>query len=351
MKESISTTMSAAPARILVFRGGAIGDLVLTIPALLALREAFPSATLNLIGYPERAALASGSAKARVIGSLDEAAFGPLFVREGTLPPSLVRRLAGYDLALTYFIDDVAARNLRRLGIGRVLTGAPRPPEGAKVHAADFFLQPLAPLGIRSAPPPDRRPSPWVLPDPADEDAARAWLSARGLASGRPAPLVVHPGSGSLAKCWPSERFATVLGALGDETGAPVVVLGGPADGSKPEAVADHLRSSKTIVAKDLALGVVAAILRIARLYLGNDSGISHLAAAVGAPTVALFGPTDPRVWAPRGQHVAVVQSRGRGSGATIPGELDPSLLTISPERVLTVARRQLAESGPTSVA
>jgi heptosyltransferase III len=101
---------------------------------------------------------------------------------------------------------------------------------------------------------------------------------------------VIHPFSGSSKKCWPLERYKELANRLG----MPVRWCAGP-----EETLADAVRIGD--------LYDLAGWLATARVYIGNDSGITHLAAAVGTPVVALFGPTDPRIWAPRGRDVSVI--------------------------------------------
>lgn len=130
--------------------------------------------------------------------------------------------------------------------------------------------------------------------------------------------VAVHPGSGGRRKCWPAERFARVAEALGAE-GIGVALVQGPADG---EIVADVLKAlggAPPPVVSDLPVRDLAALLSLCATYLGNDSGVTHLAAAVGTPTVALFGPTDPAVWGPRGERVTILRGReGRLEEVTV---------------------------------
>jgi ADP-heptose:LPS heptosyltransferase len=142
--------------------------------------------------------------------------------------------------------------------------------------------------------------SPLLEPRPEDDAAAVSWLER--LPDGF---LAVHPGSGSPRKNWPATRF----GALADRlaTGRPFLVVEGPAD----EAAVTPLRGGRAVVAKDLPLRVLGALLRRARLYVGNDSGVSHLAAAFGAPALVLFGPTSAAVWKPVGMEVQALEAPG----------------------------------------
>jgi ADP-heptose:LPS heptosyltransferase len=175
-----------------------------------------------------------------------------------------------------------------------VIAHPPLPPE-AGPHAGRWLAQAVAVLGADpSTVPPAMR---------ATEDEARrasAWLDRLP-----PSFLAVHPGSGASRKNWPPERFASVVEAMAG--GRPWLLIEGPADA---EAARTLRGLGGAVHAQDLPARALGAVLAQAGLYVGNDSGVSHLAAAWGAPTLALFGPTDPRQWAPIGPTVTVVRSR-----------------------------------------
>jgi len=132
---------------------------------------------------------------------------------------------------------------------------------------------------------------------------AREWLAGHcGPPSGT---VAVHPGSGGKRKCWPAERFAALVKALD----APILLIEGPADRESCHLLRRLLAGPEgPALASGLSVPQAAALLTQCKLYVGNDSGLTHLAGALGIPTVAIFGPTDPAVWAPRGQRVAVVR-------------------------------------------
>jgi ADP-heptose:LPS heptosyltransferase len=143
--------------------------------------------------------------------------------------------------------------------------------------------------------------------------------------------LAVHPGSGSRSKSWPADRFSRLVHALG----APrFLLVEGPADA---EAAAT-LRAAHAgaLVARGLTPRVLGAVLARAGAFVGNDSGVSHLAAAWGAPTVALFGPTDPAVWSPVGPRVKAVRSPHAGMDG------------IEVDAVVAAVAALLAEAGST---
>jgi heptosyltransferase III len=173
-----------------------------------------------------------------------------------------------------------------------VITRSPAPPPG--VHASDWLADPLASVGLEVA---ASVPPLWFSPD--ERDAARPWrerLPERFLA--------MHPGSGSPRKNWPADRYAALAHDLA--RGDPFLVVQGPADDA---AIAPLRRVPGAVIAHGLPARTLGTLLAEAGVFVGNDSGVTHLAAAAGAHTLALFGPTDPALWAPVGPSVRVMAS------------------------------------------
>ena len=167
------------------------------------------------------------------------------------------------------------------------------------------LLETLAPLG----PLPAGLPSVRLRVTEADLAAAGAWLAARGI--GPAEAVVLQPGAGSAAKVWPG--FAALAHRL-RAAGIPVAALAGPADGPVVQALLEAGALEESSVVRHWPLSEIAALLSLARALVGNDSGPTHLAAAVGCPTVALFGPTDPALWAPLGAHVRAIAGPAGGA-------------------------------------
>jgi len=177
----------------------------------------------------------------------------------------------------------------------RLVARDPAPPAGGP-HASLWLAEALAPLGIHA-----RRDAPPLLFTETEREEAEALTS--GMPDGF---LAVHPGSGSRAKNWPFDRFVEVARRL--SPGRPWLLVLGPAeDGFFPPPEAR--------LARGLPLRTLGAVLARAGLFLGNDSGVSHLAAACGTRTLALFGPTDPAQWAPVGRAVRTLRATSRRIG------------------------------------
>ena len=282
--------------RILVIRGGAIGDFICTLPAIGALRERWPQAHLEILGYPRIAALAERRHYADAVRSIDAAAMARFFAVECALDPALSQYFASFDLVVSYLYDpdNVFSDNLRRAGVRQLVCGSAKP---ETEHAARHFLRPLAELGITIS-----NPVPRVFPS-ADDRAFAEQFHA-------PHPIAVHPGSGGEHKVWPVERWFDIIRWLQAQD-REVLLVGGEADDAARAVLAPlGLRT-----AWNLALPQLAAVLERCALFAGHDSGITHLAAAVACPTLALFGPTSPQVWAPLGPHVRLLVANGPMEG------------------------------------
>jgi heptosyltransferase-3 len=173
---------------------------------------------------------------------------------------------------------------------------------------------------------------PISRPTPAEAEAATE--ISHSLPTGF---LAIHPGSGASRKNWPAGAFQALARTVGPTQ--PWLLVEGPADA----ACCEPLRELPNVrVARGLPPRVLGAVLARAGVYVGNDSGVSHLAAAWGAPTVALFGPTDPSVWAPIGPAVEVVLAPG-GDLEALP--IDQVLAAIA--RLAQIPRLRAQEPQP----
>ena len=290
--------------RALVIHPGALGDVLLALPALAHLRTLEPDRERVVALAPRLAALLEGSAYAEATVSLDALNLHRLFTPEAD--PAVLADLAGYDPVVSWFGagESVYRRHLGALAARgrRVIVARATPDPAAGRHASRHLLDTLAPLG----PLPDAPPSVRLAAHPAERAWAAGWLEERGLAPGRVALL--HPGAGSPAKVWPD--FPALVRRLA-RAGLPVVALTGPAEAAATAALAARAALPESRIARDLPLRGLAALLEHAALFVGNDSGLSHLAAAVGVPALVLFGPTDPRAWAPIGPRVTVLAGSG----------------------------------------
>jgi hypothetical protein len=213
----------------------------------------------------------------------------------GASAEAIPAAIAEADLVLTFISDAALVNNVKRAC--EVVAVDPQVPADFAGHAGEFILgQVCRRLGLPESP---SRPA-VTVPEVVQRRAA-ARLRDAGVLPRR--FLAIHPGSGSRRKNWPLERFAEVA-RRGAALGIGALWLRGPAEIERGLTIPP----GGTEV-ENLDLPTLAGVLQSAALYLGNDSGISHLAAAVGAPAVVLFGPSDSGVWGPRGSDVRIIST------------------------------------------
>lgn len=253
--------------RALVLRPGALGDAVLTLPVLEGLRAAGFAPTV--VGNPASWAFLGEPAL-----DIDAPDWLPLFGAERPFGPRAAQALAAAAATIAYLPHAIP--------IPALAIDPPRRDEDQPPHAAERLWRPVARwLGRADAPLPEAR-----------LDVAPERIAER--------LVVLHAGSGGRRKCWPVENFAALGRAL-EADGFAVAAAFGPADRDLIPAFA----GLRTVV--HWPLRRLAALLAGAAAYVGNDSGVSHLAARL-CPTLALFGPTNPEVWRPLGARVAVLR-------------------------------------------
>ncbi len=306
---------------ILVWHQGGLGDLLLAGPALTAVCHSYPEASLIGVGHSGRWRLLAGTLPLAAAWDSSEAVWSGLFREDGPLSPILEERLAGVELALV-FSPRPRPTFLARLVQGGVPQALwiPSFPESGTDHVATVQDRRLAELGLRET------LTPFCL------RIERGIGEEEGFDSGDRL-LAIAPGSGHPAKNWPLSHYYEVARALAWEAGLKVVWLAGPAEERLLPYLLGLAAAQEQLVWVHEPLERVARLLARTQVYLGGDSGLSHLAAAAGARrVVALFGPTDPRVWAPLGEHVTIVTPPG-GAGQ------NHSLADLSPAAVLAEVR------------
>lgn len=278
--------ISPSGLKILVLRGGALGDLILTIPALREIRKSYPDAVVVLLGIVPQARLAAPEFVDRV-ERLDAPDLLPLFI-DRELPQTVRNRLQGFDLAISFLSDPeaVVARNLALAGVKRVIRRSSRVRTG--LHTVSHFAEVLGELGLS-------------LHDPVP----RFDIGRKPAQTSR---LGFHVGSGSPQKNWPIGHWIELISRLNGFF-KDFLLIGGEADDEVVRDFRARCSSPRLRTLLNASLKDLCGALHESTVFVGHDTGVTHLAAAVGTPTVALFGPTDPNVWAPLGEHVSVVRS------------------------------------------
>jgi heptosyltransferase-2 len=279
--------------KILVIRGGAIGDFILTLPAIAALRRQFPDAHLEVLGYPHIVQLAVAGRLVDKVQSIEAGPLAGFFARNGTLNSELVEYFSSFNLIVSYLFDpdEIFKTNVRRCTKAQFIIGPHRPKETEAVHATHIFLKPLEGLAIFDA-------------DPLPRLAINSQPSTLN-------PIALHPGSGSETKNWPEAKWADLLQYLLTKTTSNILLIGGEAEGERLQRLAAALSPTRVQVAQSLPLTELAQLLQGCAAFVGHDSGISHLAAALGIPVIVLWGNTIEQIWRPPHECVTIVRSVG----------------------------------------
>jgi ADP-heptose:LPS heptosyltransferase len=304
------------PRRVLIVRQhNQMGDMLCAVPAFRAIRQSFPTARTMLITAPINHGVVQGNPY------LDEILiFDKVEVRRSPLRAwRFLRRLRGFDTDVAIVLNTVSFSStsawLAVLSGARHIIGGDSTPFGwsfsrwlynlempldpeVRGHAIDHGLQPLVAVGIST----DDR-STLIVPGENAVAGARRFLQALG-----PGPLLaIHPGAGKRENQWPPERFAAVV-ERAREWGVTPFLVEGPVDGPATLATQERLASEAPVL-RGADVATVAAALAESDAALVNDTGLMHVAGAVGVPTLALFGPTPAASWKPPGDHVDAIQS------------------------------------------
>lgn len=285
---------------ILILHPGSLGDVLLALPAIRALRAAFPTHQIGLIAGSGVGSLLLAGGEIDQLFPLERCGLADLMAGAAHATPVLRACLSRCALALGWLADPdgVLGSALTELGAERVILRSPFSGTFRAVHQADRLLETVGDLV-----PPGSYDRPLTVPGTLVEAAASQVTTLR---SGAPGPLVaIHPGSGSRFKCAEPALLGHLVEWCRTHAALPIVV-GGPADDEPVAAVASFCRSSPIILTGN-DLVTTAGVLSCAAVFVGHDSGLTHLAATLHVSTLALFGPTASARWAPRGRHVTVL--------------------------------------------
>jgi ADP-heptose:LPS heptosyltransferase len=291
--------------QILLMHQGAIGDLILSLPSFYSIRKEIPGARFEVMGYSHVLSLIHKRFYADAIVSVDRAGVASLYNDDGCMNEELQHYLCQFEKVFIFGGKSQAAviKNIQQVKDGPEVYFVKTFPESSDVHVTDFQLKQLTMLGF------DRPHNiPEVILRAEDISLALQFLHQQGVDLKNNPLIAVHPGSGSKAKNWPLENYVFLVQSLYQRCRGTVLVVEGPAERNMIDNMSEALDGITFIALQSLALPLLAAILSQCSLFIGNDSGITHLAAALGVPTIALFGPTDPYVWGPRGKKVFIAR-------------------------------------------
>ena len=307
---------------ILVIHHGALGDVVSIFPALLRLKKLNDSIAIIC-----QSSIGQLSQELDIVNKwfpLEAAAFATLYSNH--IDPIVKNILLSYGKIILFSHSRSLEKTLYSVSGNVVYRIQPCPDLGQRIHVAQHILSNLVQYRLLEESDINTRVTLYLTIN-AD----------RRIPQYDPSKIIIHPGSGSPKKCWPISNFIKVASSIDANGKQPEFVLG-PAE----QDLYDILLRSQKVDAKvhrPDTLTKLAGLLKTGGGFIGNDSGVSHLAAFIGLPTVAVFGPSDPKTWKPMGRAVKVVRPDLECSPCfetgTVGCEEDECFNRITPEDVL----------------
>ena len=308
--------MNAEPARIVVRPPNWLGDAVMALPALAAVRRQFPRAHLTVAAVPAVASIFRELTDTRPDAVIDLGLSSR--VATATLEGE------GFDLGILFPNSFRSAWQFWRAGIGErwgygrsarrfLLTRLSRPPhDTGEVHQADYYRRLVIGLGIECG----ADEEPRITPRPSSVERANALLVAQGVSPGMTLVGLAPGAAYGTAKQWLPERVAKVAARLIASHDATCVIVGASHDREPARAIESWFRANAPALSSRLvnltgrtSLRTLVGVIGRTSLFVANDSGAMHLAAALGRPVVAVFGPTNERVTRPLGGHRVLTAS------------------------------------------
>ena len=281
--------------RILVIHQGALGDLVLNFPALLSLKHE-GEVSVDLLCSGDLGKIARELDVADAYFPLESGRFSALFCRKIT--PSMKKFLSDYDTVILMSFSDAIEHSMKENYGGEVHRITPRPPVDEQTHVALHLMKQFQAKGL--------------LPGPA---GSCSFLSQGMSISSDPdvniSPqeqlVVLHLGAGSTRKRWAVENFVQTARAIQRENFGEVVFLVGPAESELGPVITSEVKGRFRVHNTSDPYYLIDLVQQ-ARCLVGHDSGVSHLSAFIGIPTVTIFGPSDPKRWSPVGPTTKVLR-------------------------------------------
>jgi len=291
--------------KILVIRNGGIGDTLLLTPFFQALRKKFSPSKLIAMGRKEALDILAREGIIDSAVSFEQEGIWGLYNETNRTPAGLEKFFLSFDRIFSFVRaeDNLFHRNLTELDGGEVCSASPLPGNDYAGHAARYYKEVFG-LAL-----PDHETAPPLFHQSAeDASAASQFFHEHGMGPGEGHIIAIHPGSGSRVKNWPLKGFVDVASQLVKRKNR-VLWISGPAEAESETCLYEEIGG---ICPVHLPLARLVSVLKASSAYLGNDSGISHLAGLTGIPTCVIFGPTDPVQWRPLGPNVMVLQGRPR---------------------------------------
>jgi len=333
------------PKGVLIIHPGTLGDVLLALNAIRSIRDCLPGHECILLARGEIGRLLMEDGIIDRVIALEGPVFSELLEENPRRNQEFTDIFSRYTHAVAWVSDSAGrlSENLQRVGIGQRCVVSPHAHSLQALHQSDRFCETLE-LGMFD-------PSGKTFLSPGcpqvDEPLLKICIPSFQTKQSKPV-IMMHPGSGSRHKCLSPERLSLIIKKLSDENDRTVLICQGPADEERVTALRPYLDQVSYKILKDLELSEIAHVLCQTDVFLGHDSGITHLAAALGVPTVALFGPTDSQRWRPKGAHVEVIQGPccQCQDWEAVQHCSEKMCLTHSVDEVVEVVERCLSGSG-----
>jgi len=287
----------------LIIHPGTVGDVLLSLPAIRMLRHALASHEIVLMAQPQIGHLLQSCGEVDQTWSIDGSVLSALYCDNPTVRAPIWEVLSRTTHVVGWFqdADKRLANTFQNLGIQRVLLMSPKANTLQSRHMSERYMETLKPWGV------DCR---WqMIPfSPLKVKGikhADSQFEDVGYANEKKI-ILIHPGSGSPHKCLPPEVLGRLVQEMARDPETRVFVCEGPDDRACVKRLLCKTDDKSYGILREKTLEEVSHFLVHADLFLGHDSGLTHLAAVLGLPTVVLFGPTDPEQWRPIGEHVVV---------------------------------------------
>ncbi len=320
MRRIAKSNLCSNEKRGLIIQPGAVGDGILTLPLARLLRQEWRLDHIDIMGHTEKMGYLQGRSDITRIISIDNVNLHQLFHDSNTFNPSenapIIDVFRDYELVVSFLSDDKGyfERNLARVTImthaADVVTIQLIPPDDYVEHVAHFFMEQF----ISELPHSQVTIYPEVMDGqlirPRPDDAEKGWAILDGVGvdiDTKQTIVAIHPGSGGAEKCWPLKNYQDLSERLKKQGCQPIMLLGPVEQERWGQLPNDELRAQVPLL-QGLTLDEVAAVLSCCSCYVGNDSGISHLAGGMGLGTVAIFGPSNAQNWRPLGEKVRVCE-------------------------------------------
>jgi len=304
--------------RGVILQPGAIGDCILTMPLAEIMKETVCRGGVDIIGHTEYTGVLPGRSCVDAVRSMDSMQLHRLFAgrKEFELADGdpLIMTFINYTWIVTFLgqansdFEQNLIFTVNCSHSAEVMPLEMKPKDGYGKHISEFYIEQfIEQSGLNAEEHKTTVGMPLIRATPADMKKGRQILAEHGVIPAKK-PIIFHPGSGGEHKCWNLENFLSVAREITTEQAEAVFLLG-PAEQERFESSAIKEIASAGRLLMNLSLVDVLAVLSCARGYIGNDSGITHLAAALGIRTAAVFGPTDPAVYRPLGPAVTILRS------------------------------------------